>query len=63
MGQKWYQSIAYDLPLGRLRLNLNFKGPRPFKFEKKTLRYNDCSNMHHHATMVVAAPHTPLQPL
>jgi hypothetical protein len=28
MGQKWYryQSIAYDLPLGRLGFILNFKG-------------------------------------
>jgi hypothetical protein len=35
MGQKWYQSIAYDLPLGHLWFILNFKGPRPLKFEEK----------------------------
>jgi hypothetical protein len=43
MGQKWYQSTAYDLPLGRLGFILNFKGPRPFKLEEKKCfqRLND----------------------
>jgi hypothetical protein len=35
MGQKWYQSIAYDLLLGRLGFILNFNGSCPLKFGKK----------------------------
>jgi hypothetical protein len=33
MGQKWYQSKAYDLGLGRLGFILHFKGPWPLKFK------------------------------
>jgi hypothetical protein len=33
MGQKWYQSQAYDLGLGRLGFILNFKGPWLLKFK------------------------------
>jgi hypothetical protein len=33
-GKRWYQLIAYDLPMGRLVFILNFKGPMPLKFEK-----------------------------
>jgi hypothetical protein len=50
MNQKWYQSIAYDVPFGRLWFIINFKGPRPLKFEKK--RY---------VTTIVAACHITLQ--
>jgi hypothetical protein len=32
-GQKWYQSRAYDLGLGRLGFILQFKGPWPLKFK------------------------------
>jgi hypothetical protein len=33
MGQKWYQSKAYDLGLGRLVFILHFKGPWSLKFK------------------------------
>jgi hypothetical protein len=32
-GQKWYQSKAYALGLGRLGFILHFKGPWPLKFK------------------------------
>jgi hypothetical protein len=38
MGQKWYQSIAYDLSLGRLGFILNIKESWPIKFLKKVFR-------------------------
>jgi hypothetical protein len=34
MGQKWYQSKAYDLGLGHLGFILHIKGPRPLKLKK-----------------------------
>jgi hypothetical protein len=37
MGQKWYQSTAYDLPISRLVLFLKFKEPWPFKFKETFL--------------------------
>jgi hypothetical protein len=33
MGQKWYQSKAYDLGLGLLVFISHFKGPWPLKFK------------------------------
>jgi hypothetical protein len=34
MGQKWYQSTAYDLPISRLVFLFYLKGPWPFKFKE-----------------------------
>jgi hypothetical protein len=43
MGQKWYQSKAYDLGLGRLGFTLLLKGSSPLKFNKRFQRLNDFS--------------------
>jgi hypothetical protein len=35
MGQKWYQSTAYDLPISRLLLFLNLKSLGPLNLKKR----------------------------